>query len=752
VAISHVKSNTNTDFAGTITVFNSAGVSTTMAGSDNVRPSDWNSVHQELATITGNTAGVSTFLGTNLVLAGGNNVTLNMSTAGSGGTLSIVAGGGNQLSLGGNTTGTLALISSGTALFAGGNNITLSQSGNSITISAANTGTATQSNQSVGLYASGNTTGVSSSTTVDARSLTVYGSGIISVGMSAGSLIVSAPAPATLNPLSAGMSTGGNTAGTTGIASNQLVLAGGANVTLSGSTNAGSMTISIAAGGGGGGGGVALANSQTTYSSGTVALSAGGGAITIGSQTGNAFTISVPATSSMSATGFMSISTNGSTVSIGAGPLSWYALGNTTQSSSGTLDGRSLSINGVGGVSVGISNGSIVLSGGGGPFASAGVSTGGNTAGATGLVASSLVFVGGNNITLSQTTGAGGAGTISIIGGAGGGGGVALSAGTQSVSTGTVAFSNSNNVSFGMSGSNVVTASASFNQSNQTLGWYAVNQTTGQSSSTTMDARSLSMTLGGALSGGFSGSSILLSAPQTSSLVGVNGITLSTNGSTISVSYLPVQTRLIIPVGNQLQAISAPGLGTMSIQYALVDQNVLASRMDALVEWQAASSATAATMGIAVSAWAGIYTKTGSTLSSVSSGSTQTTYTYASNSAGQTQLLTNAIRPMSVPININMTPGEYFLGFNFSTAATSIGTATTSLGQTLLMIGGSLIQTSVNYAEFTAQTASSTNLYGGMGVYTAVTAGLPGAVSLFAIAQTGASLSQANIALVMRNQ
>lgn len=48
---------------------------------------------------------------------------------------------------------------------------------------------------------------------------------------------------------------------------------------------------------------------------------------------------------------------------------------------------------------------------------------------------------------------------VSQLGGAPGGGGVALSAGTQSVSTGTVVFSNSNRITFGMSGSSRVTAS-----------------------------------------------------------------------------------------------------------------------------------------------------------------------------------------------------------------------------------------------------------------------------------------------------
>lgn len=73
--------------------------------------------------------------------------------------------------------------------------------------------------------------------------------------------------------------------------------------------------------GGGGGGGIALANSQTTFSASTVHLSAAG-AMTIQSTTGQSFQLSVPATSSLSATGVLSISTNGSTISIGVpGPL-----------------------------------------------------------------------------------------------------------------------------------------------------------------------------------------------------------------------------------------------------------------------------------------------------------------------------------------------------------------------------------------------------------------------------------------------
>jgi len=130
------------------------------------------------------------------VLAGGNNITLSESINAQSATVTISAF--NQsvqtqnlidLTLAGNTSGTLALMSSGTVTIAGGNNITLSQAGNAITISAGNTGLG--------------------------------------------------------NTFSAGISTIGNTAGNSGTVSDQLVIAGGSNITLSQSINAGSATVTI---------------------------------------------------------------------------------------------------------------------------------------------------------------------------------------------------------------------------------------------------------------------------------------------------------------------------------------------------------------------------------------------------------------------------------------------------------------------------------------------------------------------------
>lgn len=92
-ALFHAKSNTVADFTGTVTVMNSAGVTATRNATDLVRPGDWNSVHMMAGTISGNTAGQSTYSGaTNVVFQGGNNVTLSLNTAASAATVLFSAG------------------------------------------------------------------------------------------------------------------------------------------------------------------------------------------------------------------------------------------------------------------------------------------------------------------------------------------------------------------------------------------------------------------------------------------------------------------------------------------------------------------------------------------------------------------------------------------------------------------------------------------------------------------------------------
>jgi hypothetical protein len=208
--------------------------------------------------------------------------------------------------------------------------------------------------------------------------------------------------------------------------------------------------------------------------------------------------------------------------------------------------------------------------------------------------------------------------------------------------------------------------------------------------------------------------------------------------------------RYVSPVG--ITAVSAPGQASLSLQYFDPQWPVTASRMDLIVGWAAASSAGAETGAIAITAIGGIYSNSGpGTLVSLSTGSTQTTYTYASNSAGNTQLIASGLRPVSIPMNVSMTPGEYVIGFAFSTNSSSVGTATTNLAQTISVYGWNSNQSALNYAEFGAATNASTNLLGVLGIYSAATTGMPATIGVTDVNQTGVNQSKAQFAFVLRN-
>jgi len=95
-----------------------------------VRPSDWNSSHIQAWTLSGNTSGNSTVSGTEIVLQGGSNITL----SGSSNSIIFLGSGANSDVFGISNVsvpvGTSGVVSNTgiQMLFAGGSNITLSQS------------------------------------------------------------------------------------------------------------------------------------------------------------------------------------------------------------------------------------------------------------------------------------------------------------------------------------------------------------------------------------------------------------------------------------------------------------------------------------------------------------------------------------------------------------------------------------------------------------------------------------------------
>lgn len=578
-----------------------------------------------------------------------------MAIASSGGLAYVTTAGGvgngAAISISGNTSGTPALVSSGTLVLAGGNNVTLSQNGQSITISA---NTAAAANLSV---SAGSTSGAFGG-------LTFANSNGASFGLNNGTITAS------INSTSAaglGTSVSGNLSITMGTAGLQI------NASNLGATGFATTTVA----------GTAIAGTNNT----------------------TGFTLAVPpyittqtvqtqASGAIAGTGFTSTTTTGTVIV-------------------GTLNTAGLSV----GVPAYVTTSGAGFSGG--------VSTGGNTSGNTGTQSGQFVLAGGNNITLSVSTAAGGAQTITISGANAGGaqtgisgiqvsnttytsGTVTLqnangisfgSSGANGISasytvpaaqtgisgvqvsnttytSGTITLQNANGISFGSSGANGISASYTVpTQSNQTVGLYALGNTT-QNSSTTLDARTLSFNALGAMTWGYSNGSIQVSAPATSSISGTGAVSVAVNGSTISIGAPNYGTQSYwdngiiqgIALGTQI------GIGSVVIQPVRMDANLSMSALREFISGSFSSSSNSS-YALTLSVQAALYTLNGSTLSLASSGSQSYAVTNTSNNS--TSAL-SGIKGLTIPLNASLTPGNYWLGLWSSSASANANWATIS--------------------------------------------------------------------------
>lgn len=314
-----------------------------------------------------------------------------------------------------------------------------------------------------------------------------------------------------------------------------------------------------------------------------------------------------------------------------------YASSNTYLTSSGTVDARSLSFRGDKSITVGVSAGEVVFSVGpyittamlsnrgsdfvaataafagtnaNGTIASNGISVSvaaqsnqsaikafgatntGNTAGNTGVSTGvDWVIAGTNNITVSQSTAVGGPNTLWLSAPNVAAGNVSFSAGGASAALGSVVFSNSNGVSFGLNGS-TITASAAGGGGTGSI-YFAGNTT--QNSSSTQDYSSVVFGGRGAASVGVSGGSIQISVPATSSLVGTGGISLSTNGSTISISNSPIAMFEPYPLLQSGSTTYAPVAGSWYVQPVYIEQPLSGGRWNVMVAHGSTASVFRAT-------------------------------------------------------------------------------------------------------------------------------------------------------------
>ena len=369
---------------------------------------------------------------------------------------------------------------------------------------------------------------------------------------------------------SAGISTGGNTSGNTGTVSNQIVFVGGNNVTLSGSTAAGGATVTISGANiGGAQTGISGIGAGTqTQTSGTVVFSnSGAGNIAFGLSNGT-ITASVTgaylttAMQSNAGSNFLGTNTaltaNGVSVTANSSGLSLNFpafLTTAAQSSASNVSQIIAATNSTGG-------GTSTLTGG---------VTFGNSNGLTHYITNGSLVA---NYTVPTVP----TSYVSNVNGSSGAVSVAGTGFTSTTTGGTAVVATLNTAGLSMGVPAYITTYAA--QTNQSVGVYASSQTTGQSSSSTFDARSMtfvgaggvsigasngSIIFSGATGGGGGGGgialaasnttftsgtvvmsaaggaltissgaqSVLMSVPQTSSVVAGSGVALSTNGSTI---------------------------------------------------------------------------------------------------------------------------------------------------------------------------------------------------------------------------
>jgi len=380
----------------------------------------------------------------------------------------------------------------------------------------------------------------------------------------------------------------------------------------------------------------------------------------------------------------------------------------------------------------------------------------GNTAGVGALVSTgTLVLAGGNNITLSQTSN-----TINFSAPA------AFSAGVASNSTvsNQVILTAGNNISLSQS-TNATGATISVNATG-----LAGTGFTGTNATGTLNSNGLALSVGAGGGGGGVGiagagttytsgtvnfvttgggaitigssvngasQSLNFSVPATSSLVGAGAVSLSTNGSTISISApSPVTISRWENPTIQFVSMNTIPQGSLSVQNELIPLYVSATAAKIGGSLGLATSTGPVTGSISMSLWMGVYTMNGETLSLASSGSANNSFTFQGASSASSNYGTiTGMRELTVPMNMNMSPGSYWVGAVLSTSTSGgLNGTYTIWGNTQMVTASTPLLAAIG--------ASSASAYGflpGQGIYKTTVGSMPVSIPLASINNTSTS-------------
>lgn len=200
-------------------------------------------------------------------------------------------------------------------------------------------------------------------------------------------------------------------------------------------------------------------------------------------------------------------------------------------------------------------------------------------------------------------------------------------------------------------------------------------------------------------------------------------------------------------------ATSTGGIASASFRIFEVPSPITFTRVDIPVFVSATSTATSNTFAIAISSAFVIYSNNASTLSPIIGMTSQTTHSWASNSANWSSLTGG--KYLSFPLSTVLTIGEYYAGFSFSTQSSSVGAATTSTGAAsqfpiTMQFNSQQNSATPAFADLGSTASASTNSYFA-GIHTNSITATNQTIAMSNISVTGSQWHRANVPLIFRN-
>jgi hypothetical protein len=483
--------------------------------------------------MTGNTSGLTISVPhQQLVFSDSNGVSFGASISGSSSTITAsVLAGVHNVNLDGNTVGTMTTMSSGTITIAGGNNITLSQDGNAVTIigptltASATAANAVHAGDYIVLSVNGADTTVSVTNLQATSATSLITSNAMHTSERGRYFYTSNNTFANSTHNHGGITLAlTNLTGTTASASNGLTISLSANT------------------GGGGGGGVAIRDAAATITNGTAYFSnANGISFGVNGSTITGSHNAYSATSQLSAT-FAHTSHTHSNLYAPLAGTTYYLTSNLSHTFAQTSQTHpQIVLKGSGTYTQ--NSGTVAFSNNNG--VSFGLTAGTMTAS---ISQGNVYFVNPNGTSGSNMTfgSSANSNSTSIFITAGGGAAVAIRGSATSVlSTGTVIFTNSNGIAFGLT-SNTMTASYTVPSGSV---YYTNGSNVTWGSSVNGISTSIMLTAGGGTGGGGGGPTLKGSGTYTQSTGTIafsnsNGISFGLNAGTMTASHNAITTAM----------------------------------------------------------------------------------------------------------------------------------------------------------------------------------------------------------------